>query len=91
MGVGLGGGTPMHMCTCMYVHACTCAHTHDKHGCLHGGSHLQFPNKFILVFCACACMHMHVHMSRDTPMPPDAPQPICPSPEVQGAQITACL
>ena len=50
-----------------------------------GGGHLQFPNMFILAFHACACMHMHVHMSRDTPMPPDAPQPICPLPRAAGS------
>ena len=90
-GWGWVGAPPMHMCThtLMYAaHARTCAHTcmhvkHDKHGCLHGGSHLQFSNMFILAFCACACMHMHV--SRDTPMPPDAPNPSAPSPEPQGA------
>ena len=54
---------------------------HDKHGCLHGGGHLQYPNMFILVFRVCAC----VHLSRDTPMPPDAPNPSAPSPEPQGA------
>ena len=89
------GGTP-HARAHVHVHARTCTHTrmhvkHDKHGCLHGGGHLQFSNMFIFVFCACACMHMHVHVSRDTPMPPDAPQPICPSPEPQGAQITKSL
>ena len=63
---------------CMHC-AHTCMHVkHDKHGCLHGGGHLQFPNMFILVFHACTCMHMHVHMSRDTPMPPDAPNPSAP-------------
>ena len=67
-----------------------CAHTcmhvkHDKHGCLHGGGHLQLPNMFILAFRACACMHMHVHVSRDTPMPPDAPQHICPLPRAAGS------
>ena len=70
VGGGVGWGHPPHTCTC--THACMCAHTcmhvkHDKHGCLHGGGHLQFSNMFIFVFRACACMHMHVHMSRDTP------------------------
>ena len=53
-----------HMCThtCTHTCTCTCTHTcmhvkHDKHGCLHGGGHLQFPNMFILAFCACACVH----------------------------------
>ena len=82
------GAAPTHVC--MHTHACTCAHTcmhvkHDKHGCLHGGGHLQFPTMFILAFCACACVHVHVHMSRDTPMPPDAPNPSASSPEPQGA------
>ena len=67
----------------MHMHTHTCIHVkHDKHGCLHSGSHLQFPNMFILVFHVCACMHMHVHMSRDTP------NPSVPFPEPQGAQIT---
>ena len=64
---------------------------HDKHGCLHGGSNLQFPNMFILVFRACSCVHMYVHVSRDTPMPPDTPQSIFLSPEPQGAQINESL
>ena len=59
------GATPMHVCI---LHACMHAHIeHDKHGCIHGGGHLQFPNMFILAFHACPCMQMHVHMSRDTP------------------------
>ena len=53
---------------------------HDKHGCLHGGGHLQFPNMFILAFRACACMHVHVHMSRDTPPCPQMP----PNPSARG-------
>ena len=86
-----------HTCACTHARAHTCMHVkHDKHGCLHGGGHLQFPNMFILVFCACACMHVHVHVSRDhLPMPPDDPQPICPLPraagEPQGAHITKSL
>ena len=91
-GGGLGGGTPMHMRTCTHMHVCicmcarTCMHVrHDKHGCLHGAGHLQFPNMFTLVFSACACVHMHVHMSRDTSMPSDAPQPICPLPRAAGS------
>ena len=90
MGVGLGGVTP-HTRAHMHMHACTCAHTcmhvkHDKHGCLHGGGHLQFPNMFILAFCACACVHVHVYMSRDTPLCPQMPpNPSALSPEPQGA------
>ena len=59
--VGLGGGTITHVRMQMHTHACahTCAHTcmhvkHDKHCCLHGGGHLQFPNMFILAFHVCA-------------------------------------
>ena len=87
--VTLGVGNPTHVCMCTHMHACTClcADTcmhikHDKHG-----SHLQFPNMFILVFCVCVCVHMivHVHMSRDTPMPPDAPHPSAPSPRAAGS------
>ena len=80
-----------HVYAYMHMYACTHTHTHvenDKHGCLHGGSHLQFPNMFILVFLACACMHIHVHGSRDTLMAPDDPHPCAPSPKPQGAQIT---
>ena len=93
-GGGVGWGHPPCMCACarmhMHARACTCAHTcmhvkHDKHGCLHGGSHLQFPNMFILAFHACACMHMHVHVSRDTPHAPRCPQPICPLPRAAGS------
>ena len=84
----------MHACTCTYAH--TCMHVeHDKHGCLHGGGHLQFPNMFILVFRAYACMHMHVHMSRDTPHAPRCTPTHLPPPqsrrEPQGAQITKSL
>ena len=98
-GWGWVGALPMHVCIhmCMHAHACTCAHTcmhvkHDKNGCLHGGSHLQFPNIFILAFRACVCMHMHVHVSRDTPPCPQMPpNPSGLSPEPQGAQITKSL
>ena len=88
-GGGVRWGHHPHMCTCTCMHACacTCTHTcmhvkHDKHGCLHGGGHLQFPNMFILAFCACACVHMCVHMSRDTPPCPQMPpNPSASSPE----------
>ena len=80
VGVGLGGGTCIH--TCMHV-------KHDKHGCLHGGGHLQFPNMFILAFRACACVHVCVHVSRDTPHAPRCPPTHLPPPqsrrEPQGA------
>ena len=90
-GWGWVGASPTHMCMCTNASIRMCAHTcmhveHDKHGCLHGGSHLQFPNMFILAFRACACMHMHVHMSRDTPPCPQMPpNPSVPSVEPQGA------
>ena len=58
-----------HAPTHTYVRTCM----HVKHGCIHGGGHLQFPNMFILVFHACVCMHVHVHMSRDTPHAPRCP------------------
>ena len=61
------GAPPTHVRT----HAHTCMHVkHDKHGCLHGGGHLQFSNMFIFAFRACACMHMRLGTP---PMPPDAP------------------
>ena len=74
-GCGVGWGHP-------HAHAHICTHTcmhvkHDKHGCLHHGGHLQFPNMFILAFhvyaCMCTCLGT-------PPMPPDAPHPICPLP-----------
>ena len=88
---GWVGTPPMHVRT--RTHACThtCTHTcmhvkHDKHGCLHGGGHLQFSNMFIFAFHACVCVHVRVHMSRDTPHAPRCPpNPSAPSPEPQGA------
>ena len=58
-------------------------HMHVKHGCLHGGWHLQF-----LYMCVhvCVCMNVHVHMCWDTSMPLDAPRyphPSAPSPELR--------
>ena len=84
----VGAPHPCCMHTCMHVHAHTHTHTcmhvkHDKHGCLHGGGHLQFPNMFILVFRA--CMHLHVHLSRDTPHAPSCPQPIYLLPRAAGS------
>ena len=56
----MGGATCMHACTHMHV-------KHDKHGCLHGGSHLQ-----LLYMYTCACMHVcvwgHPHVPR-CPLP----------------------
>ena len=92
VGVGLGREHPPRTCTRARARTCTCAHTcmhvkHDKHGCLHGGGHLQFSNMFIFAFRACACVHVRVHMSRDNSlMPPDAPQPICPLPRAAGSR-----
>ena len=99
VGVRLGGGTPhtrAHMHTCARMCAHTCMHVkHDKHGCLHGGGHLQFPNMFILAFRACAYVYVCVHMSRDTPHAPRCPPTHLPPPqscrEPQGAQITKSL
>ena len=90
-GGGVGWVHPPHTyaCTCMHMH--THAHTH---ACMLNminmaasmvAAILQFPNMFILAFRSCACMHVHVHMSRDTPMPPDVPQPICPLPRATGS------
>ena len=76
-------------------HACTHTHVcckHDKHGCLHGGSHLQFLYMHTcpcIHVCACACMHVYVHMCGDTPSYPQTPpHPPALSPELQGAQNT---
>ena len=94
--------TATHVHTCTHMNACahtwahTCMHVkHDKHGCLHGGGHLQFPNMFILAFHACVCMHVDVHVSRDTPHAPICPPTHLPPPqnskEPQGAQSTESL
>ena len=85
-GGGVGWGHP-HTHVHKHAHARTCTHTcmhvkHGKHGCLHGGSHLQFPNMFILAFHACACMHVHVHMSRDTPHALRCPPTHLPPPQI---------
>ena len=90
-GYGYVGECPMH--TCMCTHACIHAHMHmhvkhdkhDKHGCLHVGSHLQF-----LYMClhVCAYVCMCVHAFGDTPMPPDVPRhpwPTCPLPRATGS------
>ena len=65
-GRGWMGHPHAHVHAHTWMHMCTHTCMHVKHGYLYGGGHLQFPNMFILVFCACACMHVHVHMSRDT-------------------------
>ena len=86
---GIGWGHPPHTCACTRAHTCahTCMHVkHDKHGCLHGDGHLQFPNMFILVFRARACMDICVHMSGNTPHAPRCPQPICPLPRATGTR-----
>ena len=93
VGVGLGEGTPHARA---HMHARTCMHVkHDKHGCLHGGGHLQFSNMFIFAFPACACVDVCVHVSRDTPLCPQMPPTHLPPPqshrEPQGAQITKSL
>ena len=47
-GVWVFEGSPRNMCTCMYMHTHIQAWKHicmhvkqDKHGCFHGGLHLQ--------------------------------------------------
>ena len=77
--------THMRMCTHMHTHARMCTHTcmhvkHDKHGCLHGGSHLQFPNMFIL-----AIVHVPLCMCTCLGTPPMPSNPSAPSPEPQGS------
>ena len=56
-GEGVSGATPTHVHTYMHV-------KHDKHGCLHRGSHLQFLYTYILVLhmcmCMCVCVCVHV-------------------------------
>ena len=57
-GGGYGYVGVSHACThahaTMHAHACC---KHDKHGCLHGGSHLQFLYMYTyLCVCVCACM-----------------------------------
>ena len=101
-GYGCVGGVPCthvhlthahaHMHTCMHMHVHV---KHDKHGCLHVGSHLQFLYMHVAHACTCACMcmcmcvHACVWWHPPCPqMPPDTPHPPAPSPEPQGAQNT---
>ena len=43
--------------TCACMHAHMHMHVkHDKHGCLHGGGHLQLLYMYILVLCMCVYM-----------------------------------
>ena len=87
MGMGMWGVPCMHACTCVHTHACC---KHDKHGCLHGGGHLQFLYMYTCPYVhvhACVCMHVCVHMCEDTPNAPRHPPPTC-HPEPQGAQNT---
>ena len=63
-----------HACTSMHTHACC---KHDKHGCLHVGSHLQFLYMYTCLYvcvhvCVCAYVWGHPHAPRH-PHPP-APQ-----------------
>ena len=70
-GGGWGWGWVLGMCVGVpWMYACAHMHTHmhmhvkhDKHGCLHVSSHLQF-----LYMYTCACMHVGT-----PPMPSDAP------------------
>ena len=67
---------------CTHAHACTHMHMHvkhDKHGCLHVGSHLQFLYMYTCACmhaCACVCMHVcacmwgYPHASRCSQTPP---------------------
>ena len=72
------------------MHAYACVHIymhvkHDKHGCLHGGSYLQFIYMYILVLClcihVCPCGGMwgylqtcHTHPIHPTPTRARGPQ-----------------
>ena len=76
---GWVGANPMYMHMHARIHIPV---EHDKHGCLHGCSHLQFSHMLILAFCSCACVHMS-----GNPTPPDAPTPICPSFIAAGSPI----
>ena len=82
VGVRVGGATPTHM----HTHTHTHTHVkHDKHGCHHGGGHLQFSNMLILTFHVCACEHACVYMSGGTPMPQMPPHPSAPSSRAAGS------
>ena len=49
-----------------YIHMHVHTHVkHDKHGCLHGGSHLHF----LTCSFSVTLMHLCVHMCMDTPTP----------------------
>ena len=65
-----------------HAHACC---KHDKHGCLHGGGHLQF-----LYMYTCPCVHVHACTCMCTCVPtlpcPQIPlPPTCPLPRAVGS------
>ena len=87
-GGGCVRGSTMH--ACMHIHMHTCTHTHmhvkhDKHGCLHVGSHLQF-----LYMYTCVCVHVHACTCMCTcvgipPCPRHPSHPPAPSPWAAGS------
>ena len=88
-GVGVGmWGCPMHY-THSCMHACTHMHKHtpthiyvkhDKNGCLHVGSHLQFLYMCMHVHL-CACVWGHPDAPRCLQIPPAT----CPLPRAAGS------
>ena len=63
---------------CMHVHTHMHMHVkHDKHGCLHVGSNLQY-----LYMYTCACVHACAHVWGHPPCPKHPP-PTCPTPRAK--------
>ena len=53
----------MGVCLMLHAHMHTYTHRHvkhDKHGCLHGGAHLQFVGFSVMCMCVHTCMCVHV-------------------------------
>ena len=84
-----------HAYICTHKHACTHMHVkHDKHGCLHVSSHLQFLYMYTCAYvCVCVCVYvcvcMYMCMCVGTPpMSPDASRylpPTCSLPRATGS------
>ena len=85
-GVGLGEGIPharAHMHTCAHTHACMLNMINMAASMV--AAICNFLTCLSLSFvrvrvCTCMCMYLET-----SPMPPDAPQPICPLPRAAGS------
>ena len=81
VGVGMGVWGMFHACMHMHMHACC---KHDKHGCLNGGSHLQF---LYMYTCLCVCVHSCTYVCTwmGTPLMLPEPPPSFPLPRAAGS------